>query len=186
MRISFRLSSTCAFVAVLVVTGWVGVERSDANPTNRSNFFTAYPQAVGTRLDDLPSNGGHCGVCHYNFNGGGTRNLYGQAIQALPDRLPATMLTIGSVDSDGDTYTNDQEILDLASFSNTPTFPGLTPDNVGSVSNVDLADIQDHLVPQPDQAVPTVSTWGLVAMTLLMLTAGTVVFCRRRALWNNC
>jgi hypothetical protein len=181
MRIPFGLLSTFAFVVVLVVTGLVGVERSQATPTNRSNFFTAYPQAVGTRLDNLPSNAGHCGVCHYNFDGGGTRNLYGQAIQALPDRLPATMLTIGSADSDADTYTNDEEILDVVAYSNTPTFPGLTPANVSLVSNVDLADIEGHLVPEPVQApIPAMSEWGVVVAALLMLTAGTLVYTRCR------
>ncbi len=38
-------------------------------------------------------------------------------------------------------------MTNLASFTNTPTFPGLTPANVGSATSVDLADIQGHLVP---------------------------------------
>jgi photosystem II stability/assembly factor-like uncharacterized protein len=33
---------------------------------------------------------------------------------------------------------------------------------------------------QPAEAIPTVSEWGLAAMTLLVLTAGTLVFVRRR------
>ena len=31
------------------------------------------------------------------------------------------------------------------------------------------------------ESIPTVSEWGMVAMVLLVLTVGTVVFCRRRA-----
>ena len=34
-------------------------------------FFQVYPQAEGTRLDDLPSAPGHCGVCHFAFGGAG-------------------------------------------------------------------------------------------------------------------
>jgi hypothetical protein len=37
------------------------------------------------------------------------------------------------------------------------------------------------LIAQPREAIPAVSTWGMVAMTLLFLTAGTVVHMRRRA-----
>ena len=37
----------------------------------RKNFFNAYPSAEGTVLDSVPSHAGHCGVCHYDFSGGG-------------------------------------------------------------------------------------------------------------------
>ena len=36
--------------------------------------------AIGSPLDNLPSNLGHCGVCHYDFNGSGPKNPYGNAI----------------------------------------------------------------------------------------------------------
>jgi hypothetical protein len=38
------------------------------------------------------------------------------------------------------------------------------------------------LFSQPREAIPAVSAWGMVAMTLLVLTVGTVVYMRRRAL----
>lgn len=39
----------------------------------------------------------------------------------------------------------------------------------------------DHVGPHPvDKRVPTVSEWGLIVMTLVGLTAGTIVFARRR------
>ncbi len=34
-------------------------------------------------------------------------------------------------------------------------------------------------VEQPGEPVPTVSEWGIVAATLLMFTAGTLVYCYR-------
>ena len=40
-----------------------------ARPNIRASFFAAYPNAVGTQLDNLPSISGHCGVCHYAFTG---------------------------------------------------------------------------------------------------------------------
>ena len=48
----------------------------------RTAFFDTYPAADGTTLSDVASNSGHCGMCHYDFNGGGTRNPYGAAVEA--------------------------------------------------------------------------------------------------------
>jgi len=123
-------------------------------PTIRASFFSAYPNAVGTHLDDLPSIAGHCGVCHYRFTGGSTRNPYGAAIEAeLPNHpntdagRQAAIHTIESLDQDGDGFLSLSEITDLVSYSNTPTFPGLTPSNVSLVTNVDVNDILNYLVP---------------------------------------
>jgi hypothetical protein len=165
---------------VLVVAGLLATlavtDRSEAFPNIRNDFFAAYPSAVGSRLDSVPSNAGHCGVCHYNFQGGGDRNFYGQAVEALPNRTPAEILSIGSDDSDGDGVSNDDEILVSAAYTNTPTFPGLLPDNIGLVSGVDLVDIEDFLVPV--SAIPAASDWGLIVFALLTLTAGTIVWRR--------
>jgi hypothetical protein len=112
----------------------------------RTNFFTAYPSANGTVLSDVPSNDSHCGMCHYDFNGGGSRNPYGLAVQGT-DKSVSAILSLDGLDSDGDGSSNGTEITDLVSYANTPTFPGYTPANVSSTANVSLADIQDHLVP---------------------------------------
>jgi hypothetical protein len=53
---------------------------SARNPIRRE-FFSIYPTAEGTQLDDLLSNAGHCGVCHFDFDGGGQRNPYGLAVE---------------------------------------------------------------------------------------------------------
>ena len=71
--------SVVFFGAFLLMSG-IGL---DARNPIRSSFFSYYPGAVGSALDDLPSNGGHCGVCHYDFNGGGPRNPYGVSIEAV-------------------------------------------------------------------------------------------------------
>lgn len=113
----------------------------------RKAFFQAYPSANGSVLDSVPSRAGHCGVCHYDFSGGGARNLYGLAVEATPSRDESDILGLDGLDSDSDGFSNGIEITDTATFSNTPTFPGLTPANLSSVSNVDTADIQNHLVP---------------------------------------
>ena len=111
----------------------------------RQIFFTAYPELAETRVGDLPSNDDHCGMCHFRFSGGGPRNAYGQAVEGT-DLSVEAILALGGLDSDGDGFTNDEELRGV--FLNTPTFPGLTSDNVESVSVVDVNEIVDFLVPE--------------------------------------
>jgi hypothetical protein len=133
-----------------------------ARPPIRTAFFNRYANAVGSQLDNLPSKPGHCGVCHFDFNGGGTRNPYGVAIQARLDagRTNAQAIAdVESFESDGDGYTNLVEITDETTYSNTPTFPGLTQANKGSTLNVPLAEIEPYLTPMtgPDTTPPAVT-----------------------------
>ena len=142
--------------AVAVVVGF-SLTAQARNPYRR-NFFDAYPSAAGTVLDTVPSHTGHCGLCHFNFAGGGARNPYGLAVEGT-DRSEAAILGLDGDDSDGDGFTNGTEITEVTTYVNTPTFPGLTPANVGSASNVDLPDIRDHLVPSTggDTTPPSVT-----------------------------
>lgn len=121
----------------------------------RQAFFVVYPNAVGSRLDDLPSIQDHCGVCHFRFTGGSTRNPYGLAVEAALPNFPntdagrqAAIRSIENLDSDGDGYAQVVEITDLAHYANTPTFPGLTPGNVNQVTNVNVSEILAYLIPQ--------------------------------------
>ncbi|MBU0637298.1 MAG: cytochrome c family protein [Planctomycetes bacterium] len=134
---------------IITVAGVVclGVLVAEARNPIRREFFKAYPGANNTVLDNVPSHDSHCGVCHYDFAGGGARNPYGLAVEGTPNQSKDEILGLGPLDSDGDGFSNDIEITDTFNFTNTPTFPGLTPANVGQVSNVDLADIQPYLVP---------------------------------------
>lgn len=131
----------------------------------RDAFFSAYPVAVGSTLDTVPSRPGHCGVCHYDFTGGGTRNPYGVRLGEVlpnfannPNGRRQAVQSIGNEDPDGDGFTSVVEITAVNQFSNTPTFPGLTPANVSNVSNVTVSEIQTHLVPTAgnDTTPPTV------------------------------
>ncbi len=135
------LSIVCASVAALFLVSILNAK----NPY-RKNFFDAYPSAEGTRLDSVPSSSNHCGVCHYDFTGGGPRNAYGLAVEGT-DKSTAAILGLGSIDSDSDGFSSDTEITDVAQFTNTPTFPGLTPATVGQISGVDSADVLDYVVP---------------------------------------
>lgn len=126
----------------------------EARNNLRDAFFSAYPGAVGKVLDTVPSRQNHCGVCHYDFTGAGPRNPYGVRVGEVLGSFPSNpngrrqaILSIENEDSDGDGFTTLVEVTDLVNYVNTPTFPGLTPGNVGNVSNVTLSDIQGHLVP---------------------------------------
>jgi hypothetical protein len=141
------------FVLPLIIVGLLSGVAVQARPTIRDAFFTMYPSAVGTRLDTLPSNPGHCGVCHYDFNGGGTRNFYGAAIGNSGFALNTTsgrsnaVWSVRLLDSDSDGYVSETEITNRISFSNVPTFPGLNSANTNLVSNVSLGEIANYLTP---------------------------------------
>ena len=120
----------------------------------REAFFAAYPDAVGTTIETVPSHANHCGVCHYDFAGGGPRNPYGLAVEAALPGFPSNpngrrqaIQSVENQDADADGFSALIEITDTTSFTNTPTFPGLTPANVTNVVNVDVTEIQQHLVP---------------------------------------
>ncbi|MBN2172296.1 MAG: hypothetical protein JW819_13335, partial [Candidatus Krumholzibacteriota bacterium] len=130
---------------------------ADADPSLSRNpyknaFFSVYPAADGTALTDVPSNANHCGVCHFDFDGSGTRNPYGLDVQVglNSGQYASTadvILAIQDLDSDNDGFSNLVEITDTVNFPNTPTFPGLTAGNVANTVNVNQADLVDFLTP---------------------------------------
>ncbi|HTL99557.1 MAG TPA: FlgD immunoglobulin-like domain containing protein [Candidatus Omnitrophota bacterium] len=155
------LFTLLALVSLSLAPGDAG-----ARPAIRSAFFAAYPAALGSRLDNLPSISGHCGVCHYQFTGAGPRNRYGQWVEAALPGYPNTsdgkrlaILSVQNNDSDADGCTNLAEITDLVTYVNTPTFPGLVPANVDSVSAVNKSDLLAYLVPATgtDTTPPTIT-----------------------------
>lgn len=151
LRIRIRLLALIAFILLALV----GSDRyASARSNLRDAFFAVYPNAVGTPLDTVPSYTGHCGVCHYAFSGGGTRNPYGLLIENALPSFPSNpngrrqaVRSVENLDADGDGFSSRIEITDTATFSNTPTFPGLSPSNLVNVSAVNTADIQPYLVP---------------------------------------
>jgi len=155
-----HMLAACCLSLVLL-----SVDSAWARSNLRDAFFAVYPQAVGTVLDTVPSRPGHCGVCHFDFTGGGPRNPYGLALEAAlpgfpnnPNGRRQAVRSIEGLDSDVDGFTTLIEVTDLTTFTNTPTFPGLTPANVAGVSNVSVVEIQGHLVPSTggDPYPPTV------------------------------
>ena len=155
---------TVAMLTVFLAAGVLLLPAPPAAARNniRSTFFSTYPVAVGTQLDDLPSKIDHCGVCHFNFYGGGTRNPYGARIEAgLNNGLTnqQAILAAESLDSDVDGFISLIEITYVDDFANTPTFPGLSLTNYTSTSNIPLGEIVSFLTPEggPDTTPPDVT-----------------------------
>ena len=140
---SVRIGS---FLALILLAVCIITSLTHARRPIRRTFFQAYPQAKGSIIDDANSHAEHCGVCHYDFGGSGPKNPYGEDVAAT-DLSREAILLLGGLDSDGDGFTNDQEITDTATFINTPTFPGLTLANISLTVNVDTTDIETFLVP---------------------------------------
>ncbi len=147
-----RKHSSYAGATVLFVACLAGTIYARANI--RDAFFTVYPDAVGTTIETVPSQPNHCGVCHYEFTGGGTRNPYGARLEAVlpnfasnPKGKRQAVQSIENEDPDGDGFSTLVEVTDTTTYSNTPTFPGLTATNLGSVTSVDITEIQTHLRP---------------------------------------
>ena len=157
---SSRLATRLLSVALLIVL-LIPAAAEARNPFRRA-FFDRYPTAAGSSLDDLPSNAGHCGVCHFDFDGSATRNPYGLGVEvglAAGLSVEEAMAAIEFMDSDGDGFNNYIEITDITNWSNTPTNPGLTDDNIVNVVNVDPADLVGLLTPSggTDDVLPVVT-----------------------------
>jgi hypothetical protein len=178
-----RIDALRLAVAIALCVALFG-QVANAKPKIRDSFFDVYPGAVGTALGSVPSQSSHCGVCHWQFQGAGTRNPYGADIEAaLPGysnnaagRFDA-IVSIEFGDPDGDGFSTFVEVTDTINYINTPTFPGLTPGNVGGVTQVDVADIQDYLVPTAggDTTPPDVAVISPDGGETLTGNAGTTV-----------
>ncbi len=81
------------------------------------DFIAAYPAANGTRIDQ-------CIICH-TVNGSSSRNTYGAAWRSNGHNFA----NVANLDSDGDGFTNIQEI-------NALTFPGNANDKPASTGSV--------------------------------------------------
>lgn len=135
--------------SVLVLAVFLAAPVAEARNPIRNTFLNIYPNATNTQLDDLPSRQNHCGVCHFDFAGGGTRNPYGLGVEVgLNSGLnnSQAILAIENADSDNDGFTNLVEITSTL-FANTPTFPGLTQLNKNSVSNIPVSEVEPYLTP---------------------------------------
>ncbi len=157
-----RMKPLAVFVVTLIFVNFYAAGDADARNPFRRAFFDRYPAAVGTQLDNLPSHANHCGVCHFDFSGGGQRNPYGVSLEArlnLGMSISEALADVELEDGDNDGFSNLVEVTDVTDFSNTPSFPGLKASNYTAALNVDLADLVPYLTPSgaTDTEPPTVA-----------------------------
>jgi hypothetical protein len=157
IRLVLILIGVC-FTAALLIPD-TGVQ---AKKPYRNEFFAQHPEAAGSALDDLPSNSGHCGVCHFDFNGGGTRNPYGLSVEVGLGNGLTIAEAIAAVeydDQDADGFNTHVETFDVTNWSNTPTFPGLNASNYSLAINVVLSEVLPYVTPAgaTDTIPPTVT-----------------------------
>jgi hypothetical protein len=120
----------------------------------RKSFFDVYTNAAGSKLDSLSTKLTHCGVCHYKFDGSGTRNLYGAAVEARynangKNGIEAVQY-VRAQDSDTDGFSNDTEVTNTITYANTPAFPGLKTANtnlVQDLTSAQMAELAGYLTP---------------------------------------
>ncbi|HEX7575000.1 MAG TPA: hypothetical protein VF360_01370 [Candidatus Methanoperedens sp.] len=122
------------FVALLLLAPQVM-----ARPNYLSTFETTYSSAAGSRIDA-------CNLCHNSPGGGDARNSYGLSYASSGRNFAA----IENTDSDGDGWTNLQEIKSL-------TFPG---------------DANDHPTTPPPkspgfEAIGTIAALFVVVMAIV-------------------
>jgi hypothetical protein len=138
-----RLSPSLIAVALLLSADWT----AQARPPIRVAFFSTYTNAVGSKLDSLSTKAGHCGACHYDFNGGGTRNPYGAAVEVVYNsngkNAAAAIASVRGADSETDGYTTDTEVTNTITYANTPTFPGLKTANTSLIVNLTAAQLSE-------------------------------------------
>lgn len=104
-------------------------------------------------------------------------------LDAGPTEIPGNMTTLASIQAMLETDVASDRSID------TPLYLGIVWDDI-AVPTVDLGDgsvakirveSEAHDADGAGSAIPTVSEWGLVIMTLLGLSAGTIIFGRRRS-----
>jgi hypothetical protein len=74
-----------------------------------------HTQARNFRVAQVPNgNVFGCATCHFSAGGGGTRNVFGQAVGAITgsSSLPFWTAALATADSDGDGFTNGEELGD--------------------------------------------------------------------------
>jgi hypothetical protein len=129
-----------AFVAILLLAPQVM-----ARSSYLSTFETTYPAAAGSRIDA-------CNLCHNSPSGGDARNPYGLSYASSGHNF----VSIENTDSDGDGYTNLQEIKSL-------TFPG---------------DANDHPTTPPPTKSPGFEAIGTIAALFVVVMA--IVYRQRK------
>lgn len=126
-------------VSMLVVTVLLSLPLASSRPAYLEDFKQQYDTG-DTKLDT-------CNTCHENSNGGGPRNPYGTAFESNN----RDFVSIEDQDSDGDGFTNMEEISAL-------TFPGNSEDHPQTGSDTQSETGADETDPDPTSEPATENT----------------------------
>lgn len=141
-----------------------------ASDRDNNNLVSVYPKIYGTRLDDCQTchrgqpviddkantvNPNPCSYCHYIIHPpAGWTNLPTKMYQTLNQfgldykmygRSEAALRKIADLDSDGDGFTNKEEILDLRYPGSADSYPGLAMCPTLTVSMSDIKALPKHV-----------------------------------------
>ncbi len=144
-----------------IVEGWTGALGGTGNTGNDPLFIDADgPDDIpGTDDDDLRLQAGSSGI----------------------DAGDNTAVPPDVADLDGDGDTDERTPLDLDGNPRFVDDPGILDTGVPDPPDYpDIVDKGAYEFPGAGEPIPTVSEWGIIVMTLLLLSAGTVVFPARR------
>ena len=136
-----RMVALMVIASLVVFGGFLAFARWStvlANTPDINSVHTRYPGMVGTRIDS-------CSLCHTSSIP--NLNPYGMAYRSS-GRTPAALAAIESLDSDGDGYTNLQEITAL-------TFPGDPGDHPAAATPTSPPPTATRVQPTATQVLPT-------------------------------
>jgi MYXO-CTERM domain-containing protein len=140
--VAISLSMTVCVFAVMLAVGGTGYANTGSQYLPA--FRTAYPAADGSRIDS-------CGLCHINPGGGGARNDYGLDWANGSIGNHTFNAALEAEDSDGDGFTNLEEITAL-------TFPGDAADFPAPTAEDNTAPAVTTVVPDNNAVDVTVNT----------------------------
>lgn len=153
-----------------------------ARPPYLDAWLLKYPTStIPTRMES--TFGLACYTCHNPAGFGAPGNCYRLDVKELIDlgvSIDDALDQLDAVDSDLDGFTNGEEATMLRTDSADVGFSqGLVGANGTDPCGPDPGLALTGVSETPPGPVPTVSVWGLLVLSLLVLTAGTVLVSRR-------
>jgi len=114
------------------------------------------------RVDQIPNGSKfNCANCHINANGGGARNAFGKDVEkSLVNGNVKWDSELASIASDGDGYTNGQELLD--------------PDGEWMAGNADPGNPNNAANPGDDSSTPIINSIEEIASNLIQVNPNPV------------